>query len=376
MRAAGSARKRPKHCTATARASDFAGLSGPKSAACTVVERVGERAFPAADRVAVDDDGAFNQLGPGRRVRKRDAQVLVSDDRLVVHRYQQRGGPDRRRDVGGMVCVVGCAYQAMPSWSSRSKPLPIWSIAMRASATVRLDHAREVADRGGSVAAEVAQRELGDGLLARALVGRRGRSAVIEQRVGLLLAAPRTAAHQLLEFGVHEQVAQPGPVGLDALGAQPRGKLGSGLRPVLAQRVGDDPWLRASSAGFELEPPVRVPVERVHAGAGQTQQPADVGCGRRNARSGGAGGCGGCRRGERLLDVGVVRCRGALRQRPFGLGELLGLHRPQPGHGLLGPGEGLTDQALLAQPSTHDGEPIEGHQRHSTTAMSTDIAVG
>src|SRR5690242_21380343 len=65
---------------------------------------------------------------------------------------------------------------------------------------------REVLDRGRSARGEVSPGQLEQRLVASQWCG--GRYALLEQRVGALFATPRPAAHEAVELGAHQQLAQ------------------------------------------------------------------------------------------------------------------------------------------------------------------------
>jgi len=70
------------------------------------------------------------------------------------------------------------------------------------------------------VAGEVAARELGEGGVA--IDRLRPRHALVEQRIGQLIPAPRTAADDGIQLGTHRQERQP-HAGRDDAGSAERG---------------------------------------------------------------------------------------------------------------------------------------------------------
>lgn len=159
------------------------------------------------------------------------------------------------------------------------------------------------------MAAEVAQDQLGHRLLAGELVLVGGWHSPREQCVGVLLAAAGTAADELLELGVHEQVAQPQAVSVDAAAAQTFGEFAAGQR-LAVERLGQQRIATGQHPLVEAEPGIPVTVEPVDSRPGQAQQPP------------------------------------ALGQRPLRFRELLRLIGPQPANGRRGSIERLTGEAL------------------------------
>ena len=132
------------------------GSSGPNSVASTVAARaVSVRRAP--DGAPVEDDRALEQPGPRRLAGEDDLEVPVGDDRLVVHRDEERRGGAARRGSGSRAayhavapCVLGATRARRPAIS-----------APRVGAGSRLAPAGEVANGRRPVAGEVAPGQLG-----------------------------------------------------------------------------------------------------------------------------------------------------------------------------------------------------------------------
>ena len=198
------ARGRPRSARPPARAADR--CSRP-SGAKTVASTVTESASPAF---------ASSRRRCGRRSRSSGS----AGPRAAAARPGRRAGPCRRRSARrrSAAAARGCARRRLGGADR----------VTRASRRRRLSLERRLAERDrrarpGSASAPTTRRSRarsparGCGSSAsRARRARHRRSAPVgagtrssKQHVGLLLAAPRAAADQLLELGVHEHVAEP-----------------------------------------------------------------------------------------------------------------------------------------------------------------------
>ena len=210
------------------------------------------------------------------------------------------------------------------------------------------------------MALEVAQRERGQGLLASEFLGLG--DPLVEQHVGVLLAAARPAADQPLELGVDGDVAHAEALRLlDPRQGQRLGQLRAQERLTGLQRPSEHLVAAGEDSVVEAGLPVPVPVRGVDTGRAEGEQPANVS--RRDEVPGGTQDVGpqDFAAAEGLLDVGVGAGAGALGDRPFRLGVLLSLHGAEPADDLRGGVERLAGQALLMHPPMHDGEVVEGH---------------
>ena len=139
---------------------------------------------------AVDRDRAGEQALAGRRADEVDAQVLVG--RRSARR--RSGGAGR----GGEPAARPRRARTRASRRRRGSVSSAGStreIASRAPVSVSPDHQAKSRAVRRAVAAEVAPRQLGQRLVA-ARAAEPARRAVVEQRVGVLLAAARAAADQ------------------------------------------------------------------------------------------------------------------------------------------------------------------------------------
>jgi hypothetical protein len=180
------------------------------------------------------------------------------------------------------------------------------------------------------------------------------RRALVDEHVGELLAAPRAAGNDLLEFRVHRHVGETLVVGRDS-GARKRGtQLDARQRLAAAERAlehAEDASHQASGQ-FELATVVRA--DRVHARRGQRQHPPQVW--RRHEVP---------RRTEdvrtenapvvkRAIDGGVREVQRALCHAPLRARVVLRLHRAEPGDDVLRLPESGLRQLLIAQPQLDD----------------------
>ena len=181
------------------------------------------------------------------------------------------------------------------------------------------------------MAAEVAPRELGErGIAARTGIGA---GAIVEQHVGLLLAAPRAAADQLLELGVPEHVPEADRVALDPRGREGRDQLLARPRLRARELAGEHPVAPLERRTVEARPLVPVLVRLMDPRRGQPQQPADVLGGDEVPGRAHHVRADDLAVRERPLDLGVGgRSGDPLGERPLDLGELLGLDGARPAH--------------------------------------------
>ena len=206
----------------------------------------------------------------------------------------------------------------------------------------------EIANRRRAVTGEVPRHELGHARVTIGVCRRRlvstvvegspvvERRPVVEQGVGVLLAATGTAADQRLQLGVHQKVCELRPVGVDAGGVQHVGDLAAGARAVAGQRRRDQVGSAGERRRLQAEAPVPVPVDRLHPRAGHLQQPPNVVSGHEVPGRTQQMGAQDVPAIVDLVDVGVGVAEGSLGQRPFRLGVLLRLNRAERAHRVLG----------------------------------------
>ncbi len=193
-----------------------------------------------------------------------------------------------------------------------------------------------------------------------------GRGALVQQHVAELLAQPRPAGDQPLQFGPHDDVGQPLPVAIrpagggDARAGQRVAQLVARQRPAALQSAADDIGAAAQRRLVQFQPAIHPAVSLVDARPGQLQQPADVGRGDEVPRRPQDVGAQDVAGGEGALHGGVIQSARPQPQCRLGPGVLLRLDSHQPGHDLGRRRERRRRQALVGQPGVGKMSIIEG----------------
>ena len=199
----------------------------------------------------------------------------------------------------------------------------------------------------------------------------RAADALVEQRVGELLALARTAAHDLVQLEDEHHQAEANPGGLDAL----RGKrLADGrARHELAATEGllDDPAGAGHQRGVDLVGPVHGARPQLDARRHRREHPAGVGLRDEVPRRPRSVRADDRAVGQRPIELGVGQPRRPQRQRPLGALVVLRLDGAEPGDDGGGIGRHRRGETLRAHPARDERIGRGRHQEWIFTRTRT-----